>query len=227
MARFYKSHPVKGPWTIPIAITAGVITLALYFVIFFVALRANLFGTWYRYPRFVVSTSLAIVLSSLVAGAILVRTARLHGFENFWDALEWNPGRSVVGSLIGGAALAILYEVGLRFATGSTGEFREYPLFLSVGVYIVFDVCILPAIEEIYFRGILFLALSRRLSELVAISIVTVVFSLLHTGYQLHIIPIAIALAVTRIRTRSVACCFAMHASYNLFLMLYQVFFPS
>jgi uncharacterized protein len=97
-----------------------------------------------------------------------------------------------------------------------------------MGLYVVSDVFVQPAVEEIYFRGILFLALAQKFGRLAAIAVVTVIFAVMHpAGYRLNVIPVAIALGIVRLRTRSVASCFALHASYNLFLVLYQLVAPS
>jgi membrane protease YdiL (CAAX protease family) len=78
-----------------------------------------------------------------------------------------------------------------------------------------------------YYRGILFLALSARFGDRAAITVVTVIFALMHALHRIYVLPIAIVLGVARLKTGSVASCFALHASYNLFLVLYQVVAPS
>jgi len=132
---------------------------------------------------------------------------------SWWDSIEWNPNRSLYWATAAGAALAIVHQLVLRAALGSAGSFHEYPLLLSLTLYILSVVIVQAAIEEIYFRGILFLAIRQKLGGLVAIAVTTVAFAFLHPGHRLNVLPVAIALGVTRLKTRSVASCsyFTLH----------------
>ena len=71
------------------------------------------------------------------------------------------------------------------------------------------------------------MAFARRFGDVAAIIAVTLLFVLMHPGRRLIVFPVAIVLAVVRLRTKSVAACFALHGSYNLFLVLYAIAFQS
>lgn len=177
------------------------------------------------------ASSLLATLASTLAvvallGPIVLYVGRRKGITDFWDSIEWNPNASVIRYFAIGAALAIIYCLTLRIAFGSAGSFLATHS-LDLGLYVALGVLLGPAVEEVYFRGILFVGLERRFRTLPAIVAVTLVFAFLHPRHHLYVLPVAIVLGVVRVKSRSLAACFALHASYNLFLAIYQIAFPS
>ena len=82
--------------------------------------------------------------------------------------------------------------------------------------YIVFAV-VIPVAEEILFRGYLFGAVKRSLSDVYAVGITAFAFALFH-AQPLHFIPlliIGLALGWLRLRTRSLRVPMLMHAFNN------------
>jgi membrane protease YdiL (CAAX protease family) len=71
-------------------------------------------------------------------------------------------------------------------------------------------------IEECYFRGILYVALSEKLGEYGAMIPIALAFAYWHPLHRLDALPIALVLGLARIRTKSVAACLALHVSYNV-----------
>jgi membrane protease YdiL (CAAX protease family) len=168
------------------------------------------------------------MLCSLVGMGMLVGLAavlifRKRGLGGWRRSIEWNFGGYVWRAMISGAALSLFWSISLAVLGRGVGSFRDSPLMLSLLLYALAEVIVSPALEEMYFRGILFSALARRLGPLLAVAIVTVAFDLVHIGRWFAVLPASIALGITRLKTKSVAACFAFHASYNSFLMFYML----
>ena len=223
---------LKTVWTIPVATLLGIGSFVVFMAVFFLAMdespRVGLILGWSHNQRLMLSTLLALLAMCVILGPIAVLIVSKRQSGSWWDSIEWNPNRTIYWSILVGVVLAVANQVVLSVVFGSAGSFREHPLALSMGLYVVSDVFVQPAVEEMYFRGILFLALAERFGGLAAIAVVTVIFALMHpAGYRLNVLPIAIALGAARLKTRSLASCFALHASYNLALVLYQLAAPS
>ncbi len=219
-----------GTWTIAESVILGIAGLVLFLSTFFVVvyrtrldsmLPADAFG------KLLFESLVSLLVGSSILGPITLYIARRNGIPDFWASIEWNATPGVVRYVVIGAVLAILYRLTLRITFGSSGSFLAYRHRTNLLLYVAVVVLLQPAIEEIYFRGILFVGLERRLRTLPAIVIVTAVFALFHPRYQFYVLPVAIALGVLRVKTRSVAACFVLHASYNLFIAIYQIAFPS
>lgn len=219
-----------GTWTIAVSVILGIAGLVLFLSTFFVIvyrlhldsiLPADASG------NLLFETLVSLLAVSSILGPIILYVAHRNGITDFWASIEWNATPRAIRYVMIGAVLAILYRLTLRIAFGSSGSFFAYRNRTNLLLYVAVVVLLQPAIEEIYFRGILFAGLERSLRTLPAIVIVTAVFALIHPRYQFYVLPVAIALGVSRVKTRSVAACFALHASYNLFIAIYQIAFPS
>ena len=221
---------VCGTWTITVSVMLGIAGLSLFLSTFFVTVyiwHLDSFLPADAYATLLFETLVSLLAVISILGPIVLYIAHRKGITDFWASIEWNANPSILRYVLIGAVLAILYRLTLRIAFGSAGSFLAYPHRLDLLLYVAVVVLLQPAIEEVYFRGILFVGLEARLRTLPAIVIVTAVFALLHPRYQFYVLPVAIALGVSRVRARSVAACFALHASYNLFLAIYQIAFPS
>ena len=219
-----------GTWPIAVSVILGIAGLMLFFFTFFVIvymLHLDSILSADAYADLLSETLVSLLVVSSILGPIIVYIAHRNGVTDFWASIEWNAKAGVIRYVVIGAVLAILYQLTLRIAFGSSGSFLAYRHRSNLLLYVAVVVLLQPVIEEIYFRGILFVGLEKRLRTLPAIVIVTVVFALIHPRYQFYVLPVAIALGVSRVKTRSVAACFALHASYNLFIAIYQIAFPS
>jgi membrane protease YdiL (CAAX protease family) len=151
--------------------------------------------------------------------AALVRKRRLGGFLT---SIEWNQNEHLRWAAAAGFVFAVLYHYGL-VALGSV-YYHETSTPFNLGVVFLVMVVLYPLLEEFYFRGILYAALSNRLGVVSAVTITTVLFAALHPRHQLQVLPIAVLLGFTRFKTRSVACCLAMHVSYNLAMTAFNFY---
>ncbi len=141
--------------------------------------------------------------------------------RDFWDSIHWRWTSSIilVCSVIGILSSVLMhYALARNLAVGPVSSTAGLIVAIGLGT-----VVLQPLLEEIYFRGILFESLSFKMGSIWSISIVTALFVLMHAQHQWIVLPIAILLAVTRIATRSTACCFALHAAYNLGMVVWQL----
>ena len=141
--------------------------------------------------------------------------------RDFWDSIHW---RWTSSTILVCAVIGILSSVLMHYVLARNLAVR--PVSSTVGLIVAIGlgtVVLQPLLEEIYFRGILFESLSFKMGSKLSISIVTALFVLMHAQHHWIVLPIAILLAVTRIATRSTACCFALHAAYNLGMVVWDL----
>jgi membrane protease YdiL (CAAX protease family) len=77
--------------------------------------------------------------------------------------------------------------------------------------------CVVPLVEELFFRGVLYTCLRRRSSALAAGGITAVCFALSHLESRVWLPVLLVSLAVTHLRVQSgsVLPCLALHVSFN------------
>lgn len=155
----------------------------------------------------------------LFAGPVVMWIVRKRKIGSFRESIEWPCSNRVAGwALLAGFALGIGCSLAKGMLLGSSSEIYRWAFIL----YFVASAAVLgPATEEIYFRGILFVALRERVGKLPSIVTVTLLFSLVHPRHFLTVLPLAILLAGLRLYSSSVRACFACHAAYNLALVLF------
>jgi len=137
-------------------------------------------------------------------------------------------------SALGGMALAAL-SAGMTEAFPPPRPLHESPLapLVSNGdavltTWLLSSVLVAPLAEEMFFRGVLFGALSRKWGFFVSATLSASAFAMIHLpqlgGYYSAIVSIALlgfAAAVARRIFASLWAAIALHASYNLALSLY------
>jgi uncharacterized protein len=147
----------------------------------------------------------------------------------FWKPVRWNwPARSWAGFLVLGA---LLY-----FALMGLGQLLPIPKHLPIDRFFqnaraamlisLLSVTLAPFMEELFFRGLLYPVLARRMGVPLAVFLTGAAFGLLH-GAQLKyswavliIFLVGIVLTVVRAVTKSVAASFLVHAGYNATLSI-------
>lgn len=173
--------------------------------------------TWFQLREFktLISTVVTVLILTPVI-SLLIRSRRLGGWL---ESIEWNAGRYAFRSILLGAILAVVWSSVTIAFHDTPGSFHERGL--SIILYLLSEVIVGPVVEEMYFRGMLFVALAKRLGPVMSIMIVTGIFVLVHPGHTLNVLPVAVTLGIARLKTKSVASCFVLHASYNFFLLIY------
>jgi uncharacterized protein len=142
-------------------------------------------------------------------------------------SLTWRDARTAVVFSLIGLVLALLVAAVQVKVTGSTINSNAGDVlddikgasFLPVLVFQVLAVVGAPIVEEITFRGLLYGALEKRgmsTAWCVGISAVTFVLFHLEPTRILVLLPIALALALTRARTGSTGASIVAHMFNNL-----------
>jgi membrane protease YdiL (CAAX protease family) len=175
----------------------------------------------YRHLSYYETQSFNVLIecvAALSAGYAAVVVCKRSG-RGFWSSIQWRGSYIEVGTF---AAIGILFSVIVRFAIT-----RHVALRMTTGSILLMTLIVLgtvvlqPFIEEIYFRGILFICLAERLGSLAGICVVTVIFVLCHPQHYWIVLPVSIVLGLLRVCTQSTANCYALHAGYNLGVILW------
>lgn len=213
----------RKTWSITEAVFIGVGgSVAFVLLAYFFSSLINPYGYAMTFGRFQTREATALVAqvgAGLVFVPVLLWVARRRGSEGFWASIGWNSTRlDITSTIVYAAILATAVSVALTARYGSAGSLRSPA---DVVLYVLSEVLVGSLMEETYFRGILFSALDNKLGALASILIVTLISSLVHLGHVFYVLPVMALLGFTRLRTESVASCFVLHASYNLFVGVY------
>lgn len=234
-AELPKSAPSKGlqrenpPWTL-----ADVVRILLVAVVALVVLGAVIVPVAARRlgvpatsaqitenPRVALPVQAAAYVVVLIFMVVTLRVRQLH----FWKSIQWNwPGLKWPAYVLGGALLGFLIEGASAFLPiPKEVPFDKY-FTDATGAYLmaVFGVTLAPLMEELFFRGFLYPALSRSIGVTLSLLITALAFALLHAAQLAHawaplflIFVVGFVLTYTRARARSVASSFLIHAGYN------------
>jgi membrane protease YdiL (CAAX protease family) len=156
----------------------------------------------------------------LFAGPLVMWIVRRRKSVSLQESIRWDCSNRVFGwTFLTGFVSGIAYSLvrSSLLGRGYQMEGREY-----IAAFVVLAGFAQPALEEVYFRGILFTALAGSVGKISSIVVVTLLFSLGHPTHFLTVLPVAILLGVIRLYTGSVRACFACHAAYNLSLVLFM-----
>jgi membrane protease YdiL (CAAX protease family) len=91
---------------------------------------------------------------------------------------------------------------------------------------VIFSVSVAPLMEELFFRGLLYPVLARRVGTAWGVLLTALPFGLIHYaqyrswGAVLVICLVGVVLTVVRVMANSVAASFLVHVGYNGTLML-------
>jgi membrane protease YdiL (CAAX protease family) len=130
-------------------------------------------------------------------------------------------------------AIAILASVAMRLIPGDSGSnylapFLAYSLFGKF-IFIIFVCFLLPVIEEIYFRGLLYPIISRNIGYKTGVIITLTLFTLIHCPSLNEILPIALlgALCTWLVhRSGSVIPGILAHSAGNCVWLIIALRFP-
>jgi membrane protease YdiL (CAAX protease family) len=157
----------------------------------------------------------------LFTGPLVMWIVRRRKFGSLQQSIRWDCSNRVFGwAFLTGFASGIAYSFAKSVLLGRGYQTHglEY-----IAAFVVLTGLAQPAAEEVYFRGILFVALASGVGKIPSVVIVTLLFSLGHPRQFLTVLPVAILLGGMRLYTGSVRACFACHAAYNLSLALFML----
>ncbi|HUO14282.1 MAG TPA: type II CAAX endopeptidase family protein [Verrucomicrobiae bacterium] len=215
--------PVWSGWDV--LLIAGLTLFSIVVIGFFLALFTHVV-----FPREVLTSiapELAIAAQFLAYIAIaLFMIGLIEGkyHVRFWQAIRWNWPRSAWKWLVGGVFLLLSINVIARFLPmPKTTPFDQFFL-RERDAYLVsiFAVTLGPLMEELFFRGLLYPVLERRLGIFWGIVLTALPFGLMHMfqygyawGVVLLIFLMGVVVTIVRAKTGSVAASFLMHVGYN------------
>jgi membrane protease YdiL (CAAX protease family) len=221
-------HPsANGGWGIADAVIVGTVGYAAS-VLF---LLLSMFGAYsipsvYSRLQFYRLDSGVYVLAGLVGGIafggpLVVWYVHRRKLGSLAQSIDWECTNRVLGwACVAGFVAGIVYSVA---KTALAGRGYQDASLEAIAAFVVLAGLAAPAMEEIYFRGILFVALARRFGNIPSIAGVTLLFCVAHPQHWFTVLPVAVLLGAMRLYTRSVKACFACHAAYNLSLVLFML----
>jgi len=172
----------------------------------------------------------AAYLIVLLSMFLLVRS---RAKESFGQGLQWSwPGTSAAMFFLSGILLALAVDGLSRFLPLPKSLPIEDLFNNRINAYLMaaFGVTLAPLLEELFFRGLLYPVLRRRLGLITAVLLTALGFAGIHSvqlGYAwapiLSIFVVGVVFTLVRQRWSSVGASFLMHVGYNftLFALLW------
>ena len=225
-------NPVFSGWDV--AKIAGLTILLAIFVVPALMVSAARLFVYQHEPWLDVAQKPAIALLSQFVAYIVVALFMVLLIEGryhtrFWPAIRWNwPGIAGL-NLLGVGVLMLGFDYLARFLPMPKNT--PFDLFfdrpLDAYLTAIFAVTIGPFMEELFFRGMLYPVLARRLGAFPGILLTALLFGLMHFvqygrswGAVLIIFLVGVVLTSIRAATKSVASSFLAHVGYNGTLMV-------
>ena len=180
-------------------------------------------------PRVVVP---AQGIAYLVTVGFVARLIKRHHRSHFLDAIHWRFPAAWLKFLLGGMMLAILIQaLSVKLPIPRQMPIDQYFQSTS-GAWMMagFGTLVAPFCEELFFRGLLFPLLLRRVGMFIAVLITAALFALIHAAQLAHawaavsmLFAVGVVLTLVRARAHSLAASVLVHAGYNLalFALLY------
>lgn len=150
----------------------------------------------------------------------------------FWPAVRWNWPRAGWRMFVLGVLLLLSINMIARFLPmpKSTPFDQYFSSPRDAYLIAIFAVTLGPFMEELFFRGLLYPVLARRLGVSWAVILTALPFALMHMfqygyawGVVLLIFIMGIVVTIVRALTGSVAASFLVHVGYNATEMLLMV----
>jgi len=165
--------------------------------------------------------------------AFMVALVRVKYRESFLKAIRWNmpSGRFIAfawgGGMIIGLLSAALSQVLEKWVPKSLPVEDLFHDTASAYMVAFFGVFVAPLVEELFFRGFLYPALTRRIGVVAGVLLTAGGFALIHSPQLanawvplLVIFMVGAILTVVRAVTQSVAVTVLMHMGYNSTLFI-------
>jgi hypothetical protein len=208
-----------------IAVLTFLAALALQFA---VAAAAQLL--WYRREGFadVLQKPILLLVSQFliyaVAATFMVLLVEGKYHVPFWRAIQWNWPQSEWKLL--GLGAVMLFTLGLLQSLLPMPKDTPFEHLFDrprdAYLLAVIAVSVGPLMEEIFFRGLMYPVLARRLGVAWGVVLTALPFGLVHLpqygwawGAALVIVLVGVVCGVVRAATRSVGASFLVHVGYN------------
>lgn len=171
-----------------------------------------------------------LLYAALAAGMFLLVEGKYH--VPFWKAIQWNWPPSIWKMLGFGALMMVTLGLLQSVLPMPKDTPFEHLFDRPRDAYIlsIIAVTIAPLMEELFFRGLMYPVLARRMGVTWAVILSALPFGLIHLpqyGWAwaagLVIFLVGVACGVARAATRSVGAAFLVHAGYNGTQMLIAI----
>ena len=180
---------------------------------------------------------LVIVLQLLIyvpVAVLMVVLVEGKYHVQFWQAIRWNWPNARLGLAavaLGGFTLVILSFAQLALPMPKDTPFEHlFDRPLDAYLIAVLAVTVGPLMEELFFRGLMYPVIARRLGAVWGVLLTALPFGLLHLqqyGWALAagliIFIVGIVCGLVRAATKSVGMSFLVHVGYNGTQMLIAV----
>lgn len=198
----------------------------------FAGLIATVLPAYQNVKSSQIATDPRIIIPSQVVAYMLTiwfiyRMVSHHYGVNFWEGIHWRWPRNWVLFFVGGAAMSLALQVVSHFLPIP----KEMPIddFFKTqsGVWLmaIYGTLIAPFAEELFFRGLLYPALVRKIGMIPAVLITGLTFALIHASQlgwswaALSVLAcVGLALTLVRAFARSLAASVIVHIGYNGFI---------
>ena len=219
-------NPVWNGWDVLLVVALAIVTILvsqvaiLFGAKYFLYRRASLADLAQRpmlllASQFLIDGAVAVLLFLLVEGKYHVR---------FWSAIRWNWPRSAWKLLaLGGVTLLGLSMVESFLPMPKDTPFEK--LFIrprDAYLLAIIAVTLGPLVEELFFRGLMYPVIARRLGAVWGVLLTALPFGLLHLqqyGWSLAaglvIFLVGVVCGLVRAVTKSVGSSFLVHVGYN------------
>lgn len=187
-------------------------------------------GTHFLFPRVrlhSVEADIAVAaqfLAYLVVASFMVMLVQGKYHVPFWIAIRWNWPRPWI-KFMGLGVLLLLAIAGLShfLPMPKTTPFEElFDKPRDAYLIAAFAVTVGPLMEEVFFRGLLYPVLARKLGVFGGVMLTALLFGLTHMfqygyawGVVLLIFLMGVVCTIVRAETGSVASSFLVHVGYN------------
>lgn len=159
-----------------------------------------------------------ILLAGTLTILIASRQPLLKTFNMGWLSL-----RNTLAAMIMGIGLVLFVTSGTLFVAGFIPALKGVTVFAMMEGYdfsflVITLGIVVPIVEELFFRGLIYHRLSAHFSPVTAIVIGAVLFSLSHLNpYQsLAVLPLSLAAGLLVNKSGSVLSAIWLHSTYNL-----------
>jgi len=234
-----KRFPAWSGWDVLAIAVFGVFCLMVFIVVAvlvtgFAVGHKNLSIDQFTHNASIIRASLGGQAAGyLVVLLCMFFVVRSRAGVSFGAGVEWSwPGRSAAAFFVGGLVLALTVDGLSRFLPLPKSLPIEDLFTNRANAYLMalFGLTLAPLLEELFFRGLLYPVLRRRLGLVFGILLTAIAFAAIHSvqlGYAwapiLSIFVVGVVFTVVRERWKSVGASFLMHCGYNftLFTLLW------
>ncbi|MGA2961303.1 MAG: CPBP family intramembrane glutamic endopeptidase [Candidatus Korobacteraceae bacterium] len=168
----------------------------------------------------------------LATVGFIARVIKRHRRGRFLQAVHWRFPAKWLKFLLGGMILAVLIQaLSVKLPIPKQMPIDQYFQSTS-GAWMMagFGTLVAPFCEELFFRGLLFPIVLRRIGMLAAVVVTAALFAFIHAAQLAHawaavsmLFVVGLVLTIVRARAHSLAASVLVHAGYNLalFALLY------